>query len=215
MDIFEKQGTVIGLMKDFHFKSLHEKIEPLVIFNNSGNSAYLSIRIKAENASDIIPAIENKWKSFFPDKPFEYFFLDEYWGKLYEKEQKTSNLFFCFSGLAIFIACLGLFGLAAFSAQNKTKEIGIRKVLGASVSGIVSHLSMEFLKWVIIANIIAWPIAYYFMNKWLQDFAYRINISWWVFVLSGGIALVIALITVSVHAIKAAMANPIEALRYE
>jgi putative ABC transport system permease protein len=215
IETFEKQGTVIGLMKDFHFKSLHEKIEPLVIFNNPGNFAYLSIRMKAENALDIIPAIENKWKSFFPDKPFEYFFLDEYWGKLYEKEQKTSNLFLCFSGLAIFIACLGLFGLAAFSAQNKTKEIGIRKVLGASVSGIVSHLSMEFLKWVIIANIIAWPVAYYITNKWLQDFAYRIDISWWVFVLSGGIALIIAIATVSVHAIKAAIANPIEALRYE
>jgi len=211
-----KQGTVIGSMKDFHFKSLHEKIEPLVIYIGTPNDyAYLSVRIRTDNVAGVLNSIEKKWKTFSPDKPFEYFFLDEYWGKLYQKEQNMKNLFGWFSGLAIFIACLGLFGLAAFSAQNKTKEIGIRKVLGASVLGIVSMLSIDFTKWVIIANIIAWPVAYYFMNKWLEDFAYRIEISWWVFVLSGGIALMIALLTVSYQAIKAAIANPVDSLRYE
>jgi putative ABC transport system permease protein len=213
---FEKQGKVIGLIKDFHFKSLHEKIEPLVIYiGKSLDSDYLSVRIKTDNTAGILNTIKNKWKIFSTDKPFEYFFLNDYWGKLYKAGQSMKNLFTFFSGLAIFIACLGLFGLSAFSAQNKTKEIGIRKVLGAGVPGIISKLSFEFIKWVVIANIIAWPIAYYLMNKWLQDFAYRINISWWVFALSGIIALVISLATVSFQAIKAATANPVESLKYE
>ena len=212
---FEKSGTVIGLMKDFHFKSLHEKIEPLVIYYDPGMFEYLSIRIKTKNVSEVLNTIEKKWKSLSPGKPYEYFFFDEYWGKLYKKEHNMKTLFSVFSGFAIFIACLGLFGLAAFSAQNKTKEIGIRKILGATVPGIITKLSIDFTKWVLIANIIAFPLAYYLMDMWLQDFAYRIEINWWVFVLSGGIALLIALATVSYHAIKAATANPVESLKYE
>ncbi|MGD8777471.1 MAG: ABC transporter permease [Ignavibacteria bacterium] len=212
----EKQGNVIGLVKDFHFKSLHEKIEPLVIYiDKSDNSEYMSVRLKTNNVASVLNSIQNKWKDFSTDKPFEYFFLDDYWGKLYMAEQSMKNLFSFFSALAIFIACLGLFGLAAFSIQNKTKEIGIRKVLGASVPEIISKLSIEFTKWVVVANVIAWPVAYYFMTNWLQDFAYRIEISWWAFLLAGGIALVIALATVSFQAIKAAIANPVESLRYE
>ncbi len=213
---FKKQGSVIGLIKDFHFKSLHEKIDPMVIYiGKQDEFEYMSVKIKTKNIAGVLHSLENTWKSFSPDKPFEYFFLDSYWGKLYQKEQNMKNLFDCFSGLAIFIACLGLFGLTAISAQNKIKEIGIRKVLGASVPGIVLMLSIKFIRWVILANVIAWPVAYYFMNKWLQDFAYRTEISWWVFVLSGGVALAIALATVSFQAIKAATANPVEVLRYE
>jgi len=211
----DKRGVVIGLMKDFHFKSLHEKIEPMVIFINPSSFAYLSIRINTQNISGTLYSIKNTWKLFNPDKPFEYFFMDEIWGKLYQKEQNIRNLFNCFSGLAIFIACLGLFGLATFSAQNKTKEIGIRKVHGATVVQIVSMLLIEFTKWVIIASVIACPIAYYFMRKWLQDFAYRIEISWWVYIVSGGLVLLIALATVSTNAIKAATASPVKSLKCE
>ena len=188
----------------------------MVIYIGKPNDfEYMSVKVKTSNVAGVLHSLENTWKTFSPDKPFDYFFLDSYWGKLYQKEQNMKNLFSCFSGLAIFIACLGLFGLAAFNAQNKIKEIGIRKVLGATIPGIISKLSFEFVKWVIVANIIACPIAYYFMSKWLQDFAYRIDISWWMFVLSIGIALVIALATVSFQAIKAATANPVESLRYE
>jgi putative ABC transport system permease protein len=210
-----KQGTVIGVMKDFHFKSLHDKIEPMVLYIDTPAFAYLSIRVNTQNIFGTLQAVENKWKLLYPDKPFEYFFLDEFWGKLYQKEQNIRNLFNCFSGLAIFIACLGLFGLAAFSAQNKTKEIGIRKVHGATVMGIVSMLLIEFTKWVIIASVIACPLAYYFMHKWLQDFAYRIEIYWWVYVISISMVLLIALATVSVNALKAATANPVKSLKYE
>lgn len=156
-----------------------------------------------------------KWKTLSPDYPFEYHFLDESYEQLYESERKTGTIFNFFSLVALFIACLGLYGLASFSAEQRTKEIGVRKVLGASVAEVVFLLSKEFTKWVLMANIIAWPVAYYFMNKWLEDFAYRIDITLWVFVLSGGIALLIALVTVSYQAIKAALANPVESLRYE
>jgi len=207
--------TIVGVLKNFNFESLHQKIRPLGILLKRGLTAYMPIRIKAKDVQGAVSFIEEEWKKFVPDKPFEYFFLDDDFNKLYQSEQKTGEIFTSFSILAIFIACLGLFGLAAFTAERKTKEIGIRKVMGASIPGIIILLSKEFTKWVLFANIIAWPVAYYFMNNWLKDFAYRININFWIFIASGTIALLIALITVSIHAIRAATANPAKSLRYE
>ncbi len=207
--------TIIGVVKDFHIRSLHQKIEPLVIYYGRGQTSYLPIRISSKDISGTISHIKDEWKKFVPNKPFEYFFLDEDLNKLYQSEQKTGEILTSFSLLAIFIACLGLFGLAAFTTERRTKEIGIRKALGASVPHVIFILSKEFSKWVLVANIIAWPVAYYFMNKWLQDFAYRININIWIFVLAGIAALLIALLTVISHSVKAATANPIKSLRYE
>jgi putative ABC transport system permease protein len=175
----------------------------------------LSLKISTENLPQTIAAIERIYKTLFPGNPFSYSFVDEKFDEQYRNDQRFASLFSVFAGLAILIACLGLFGLASFSARQRTKEIGIRKVLGASVASVVALLSQEFVKLILLANLIAWPIAYFTMNKWLQDFAYRIDIGWWVFALAGGMALLIALVTVSTQAIKAALANPVEALRYE
>ena len=208
-------GTIIGVVKDFHINSLHQKIEPLVISLRRGFTAYLPIRISSNNIPATISLIKDEWKKFVPNKPFEYFFLDEDLNRLYQSEQKTGEILTSFSILAIFIACLGLFGLATFTAERRTKEIGIRKALGASTPGIIILLSKEFAKWVLISNIIAWPIAYFFMNKWLQDFAYRINMHFTIFILAGSAALIIAILTISIQAIKAAIASPIVSLHYE
>ncbi len=207
--------TIIGVLDDFHYESLHQKIRPLIISLGLGQTPYLPVKLKTADISSALSFIKNEWKKFVPGKPFEYYFLDEDINRLYLSEQKTGELFTAFSILAIFIACLGLFGLAAFTAERRTKEIGIRKALGSSVTGIIVLLSKEFTKWVLIANIIAWPAAYYFMNNWLKDFAYRININLWIFITSGVLALIIALSTVSIHAVKAARANPVKSLRYE
>ncbi len=207
--------TIIGIVKDFHLRSLHQKIEPLVIYYSRGQTNYLPIRISSNDISGSISAIKNEWKKFVQNKPFEYFFLDEDLNRLYHSDQKTGEILTSFSLLAIFIACLGLFGLAAYTTERRTKEIGIRKALGASVLRVIFILSKEFTKWVLVANVIAWPVAYYFMSKWLEDFAYRTNINIWIFILSGVLALLIALLTVISHAVKAARANPIKSLRYE
>jgi putative ABC transport system permease protein len=151
----------------------------------------------------------------FPGNPYEYKFLNEFFDRQYRSDIKTAEIFGLFTFLSIFISCLGLIGLSSLMITHKTKEIGIRKVLGASVPDVIKLVSKEFMKLVLLANLIAWPVAYYFMNNWLQDFAYRINISWWIFFISGGIALVIALITISFQAIKAATANPVKSLKYE
>jgi putative ABC transport system permease protein len=155
------------------------------------------------------------WKNMAADMPFDYRFMDESFKNIYDEESNVALTALAASLFAVLVACLGLFGLSTFMAQQKTKEIGIRKTLGASITAIFFLLSKEFLKWLVLANLIAWPVAYYFMDKWLQDFAYRINMGWWIFALSGGIALLIALLTVSYQAIKAAVANPIDSLRYE
>ena len=217
----EQRGNfhVIGVVKDFNYESLHQPIRPMALFYINGYYArtegYISARLKTKELAKTISYIESKWKKYAPGSPFEYSFLDKDFSRLYANEKQTQQLFLIFTFLAIFIACLGLFGLASYIAELRTKEIGVRKVLGASLSGIVFSLSKEFLKWIVYANIVAWPAAYYFINKWLQSFAYRIDISWWMFVLSGGIALIIALATVSIQAIKAATANPVMSLRYE
>ncbi|MCE2431471.1 MAG: ABC transporter permease [Candidatus Latescibacteria bacterium] len=209
------EGSIIGVVSDFHIGSLKQEIEPLVLPYLYRLPMYLAIRLHPDNVAEAIAAVEETWKKLAPNQPFSYTFLDQDYARLYNREQQMSHVFQIFSGLAILIACLGLFGLAAFTTQQRTKEIGIRKILGASVSGIIYLLSKDFLKLVIIANIIAWPIAYYAMNQWLQGFAYRIDLGIGTFILSGLIALLIAILTVSYQAIKAARANPVEALRYE
>jgi putative ABC transport system permease protein len=211
--------TVIGVIKDYHYESLHQEIRPQALFLSGGYytnvESYISVRLNTENISETIGYVENTWKDFAPNKPFEYSFLDEDYDNLYMNEQQTRKLFSIFSFLAIFIACLGLFGLASFIADRRTKEIGIRKVLGASVPRIVQILNKSFVKWVLMANLIAWPVAWFVMNSWLQNFAYRIELSWWMFVLAAVLALVIALITVSFQTVKAALRNPVDSLRYE
>ncbi|HZY37301.1 MAG TPA: FtsX-like permease family protein, partial [Mucilaginibacter sp.] len=206
-------GVIIGIVKDFHYKSLHDKIGPMVISNRSGEGFY--IKTAPGNSAAAIAAAGKVWKSYFPDAPFVYDFLDESYNDLYKSEQQSSVLITLFACIAIFISALGLLGLAAFAAEQKVKEIGIRKVLGASIQHIVRLLSIDFVKMVCIACIIAFPIAWWAMNKWLQDFAYRISLSWWIFGGAAGIALLIALITVSFQSIKAALANPVNSLRSE
>ena len=213
----DRRFKIIGVTKNFNYQSLHQAIRPLVIhlFDSSDLGKFISVRIKPEDYQGTISFLENTWKKFAGNEAFDFNFLDRNLARLYIAEQRTSKIATTFAVLAIFIACLGLLGLAAFITEQRTKEIGIRKVLGASISSLLFMLSKEFLKWVLIANIIAWPVAYYIMNNWLKDFAYRININLWIFLLSGIIALVIALLTVSSHAVKAAIANPIKSLRYE
>jgi putative ABC transport system permease protein len=208
--------TVIGIVKDFNYRSLHEKITSLVLTHPQWRSMdYISVRINNENISETLTFIENKWNEFVPEQPFDYYFLDSDFEDLHKEEFITGQLFTIFSVLAIFIACLGLLGLASFTAEQRTKEIGIRKTLGASVTKVVYSLSIEFTKWVILANIIAWPIAYFFMKNWLQNFAYHTNITIWEFIFAAVIAFVIAILTVSFQAIKTANKNPVESLRYE
>ena len=210
----EAQGDVVGVVKDFHYKSLHHEIEPLIIMTGDWFE-YFAIRIRSDDIAGTLSFLKAQWKEIAPNKPFDYFFLDDDYDKLYRAEKQIGTLFGLFSILAIFVASLGLFGLASFTAQRRIKEIGIRKVLGASVSNLVLMLSKEFALLVGIANLIAWPIAYYAMNRWLQDFAYRIDLEIWAFVLSGFLALFIALTTVSYQAYKVARTNPVDALRYE
>jgi putative ABC transport system permease protein len=208
------RANVIGVVKDFHFESLHKQIQPLVILYQP-NFQYWSIRVRPENLAATVQAVETLWREFAPQQPFEFSFLDQDFDAQYRAEERTGKIFGIFSALAIFIACLGQFGLASFTIQKRTKEIGVRKVLGASAVSIVSLLSKEFVKLVLLATLIASPLAYYIMHRWLQAFAYRIDIGVMTFILSGSVALVIALLTVSLQSLKAALANPVEALRYE
>jgi putative ABC transport system permease protein len=211
-------GNIIGVVRNFHFQSIHNKIEPLLIVPQNLwplNAGFISVKSRNQNLASLIPYLEEEWEKHFPSVPYEYSFLDEDFGKFYLSEGKLGKIIGSFAILAIFIASLGLYGLAAFSAEARTKEIGIRKVLGASVLSLVTSLSLEFTKWVVIANLIAWPLAYFIMNKWLEDFAYRINIPLWSFIIAGIAALAIAVLTVSYQAVKAALTNPVRSLRYE
>jgi putative ABC transport system permease protein len=204
---------VIGVVEDFHFKSLHERIAPLMMVLEQ--SPGLIVKVRAGEAAGVLAGIQSQWAQFGIEEPLDYAFLDDYYQKAYAKEQKTGALMLIFAGLTIFIACLGLFGLAAFAAQQRTKEIGIRKVLGASVAGITGLLAKDFLKLVVIAILIASPVAYYCMNQWLSDFAYRIDMQWWMFVTAGGAAVLIAFLTVGFQSVRAALANPVKSLRSE
>ena len=207
---------IIGVINNFNYESLHKNIRPLVIhLHKPRQNSICTIRLSSENPVATITSIKNKWKEFTGKENFYYRFVEENISRLYENEERTSIIAGVFTFLAIFIACLGLFALAAFITEQKTKEIGIRKVLGASIPEVVVLLSKQFTKWVIIANLIAWPVAYYFMNTWLQDFAYRIEIGWTIFVSAGLLALVIAVLTISYQTIKAALANPVKSLKYE
>jgi putative ABC transport system permease protein len=214
------KGKVIGVIGDFHFESLKHKIVPIVLMNPATTPKEsffnsLSIKVAGNNIPDALASVEKTWKKYLPEIPYQYNFLDERFATLYESEQRQGTIFTVFACIAIFIACLGLFGLSAFSITQRIKEIGVRKVLGANVSSIVTLLSKDFLKLVMIASVIAFPIAWYAMTHWLRDFAYRINIHWWVFILSAILALIVALATVSFQAIKAAIANPVKSLRTE
>lgn len=208
-------GRIIGVVKDFYFKSMHEKLGPVVVFNNPEWRNHFVVRTTGKDASLAIKAIAKTWKKFIPHSPLEYTFLDETFNGLYKKDQLTSFLVLIFAIIAVVISALGLFSLAAFEAERRTKEIGIRKVLGAKVAGIAALLSKDFVKLVCIAIIIMSPLAWYLLGIWLQDFAYRINISWWMFALTGLLAIFIAMCTVSFQAIKAAVANPVKSLRTE
>lgn len=212
------KGRVIGVINNFHFESLHQKILPIILVMPSRvNGGYnrISVKLAGSDLPAAIAHLEKTWKRFLPETPFEYTFVDEQFGKLYQSEQRQGTLFTSFACIAIFIACLGLLGLSAFAITQRIKEIGIRKVLGASAGGIVGLLSKDFLKLVAISALIAFPVAWYAMHHWLQDFAYRISIQWWVFLLAGVLASAVALITIGFQAIKAALANPVKSLRSE
>jgi putative ABC transport system permease protein len=220
MRLWGKSGRIIGVAEDFHFASFHTAIEPLIFTipdssQEDGRCRIMTVRIKPGNPRGILSFIENAWHEQLPGVPFDYYFYNDSLDKQYFSEFRMRTIFQYFSGISILIACLGLFGLASISAEQRMKEIGIRKALGASVSNVVLTLSKEFLAWVVLANLVAIPIAWYFMSKWLQDFAYRIPLRWWMFAIAGGMAFLIAFMTVGVRAIKAATANPVESLRYE
>ena len=210
-----KNLRVIGILKNFHFQSVHNKIEPAVIVTGPIRYGFLMIKLHPEDMAETIGFVKQTWDKVYPGIPFDYHFLDEDYDRMYRAEERIGTLLNYFSTLAVVIACLGLFGLASFTTEQRTKEIGIRKVLGASTTNIVILLCREFLKLVIIANVIAWPVAYFSMFNWLQDFAYRININLFIFLAAAVISILIALFTVSLQATKAAMANPVKSLRYE
>jgi putative ABC transport system permease protein len=206
---------IIGIVKDFHTRSLHQEIEPMVLTNTPENFQMASLRFASRSAPEVMAKLNEKWKQLFPAAAFDSFFLDESFDSMYQAEERLEKIFTSFSVLAILISCLGLFGLAAYMTEKRTKEVGIRKVLGASTWRIVLLLSNEFGKWVLIANVIAWPLAYYLMNRWLQTFAYHTAIGIGVFFFSGFAALVIALLTVSYQSVHTARRNPVDSLRYE
>ena len=206
--------NIIGVVKNFHFETLRNNIGPLC-FRLARSTGLASFKVEAEKIPQILKQAEAKWKTMAPGMPFNHRFLDDSFDEMYRVEQRVSNIALTFAILAIIVACLGLFGLASFIAEQRTKEIGIRKVLGLSMEGIIKLLSKDFIRLVLIAFVIASPVAWYFMHKWLQDFAYRVDISWWVFALAGSLALAIAMLTVSYQAVKAAFTNPVTSLRSE
>ena len=211
----DRRYNIIGVVKDINFQSLHEKVEPMVIFYNPDITNYLSLKISENNIQETIAYIEDKWKEFVPNKILEYYFFDDDYEQLYLAENRTGKIFSVFSALAIFIACLGLLGLSSYTAEQRSKEIGIRKVLGASVQSIINLLSKETIALVGISSVLAWPAAYYLMRNWLQDFENQINIGVGEFILSTTVALFLGLMIVGFQAYKAAVSNPVEALKYE
>ncbi len=213
--VWDLSKRIIGVVEDYHFESLHNKITPIAMRIDPNRYRQVCIRISPHRIPDTLAFLKNKWKEVYPEYPFEYRFLDDTIQNQYRSEHATGKIVTVFTVLALFISCLGIFGLSSYTAEQRTKEIGIRKVLGATVSSIIKHISKEFVILVIIANVIIWPLAYFIMNRWLQSFAYRISIGWWAFVLTGIAALVISLLTVSWQIIRAATANPVDSLRYE
>lgn len=214
----ENPHRIVGVVKDFHYMGLQSAIEPLVLQHflaNNTRIGYFTLTMKTSDMHETVRFVGNTWSDLFPEYPFEYFFLDEDFKRLYEKEERLSQMINALTYLGIFVTCLGLWGLSSLSTEQRIKEIGIRKILGASVSGIILLLSKEFTKWVLAANIIAWPIGYFLLQNWLQNFAYRTQVTPHIFILSALFALAIAAITVSLQTMRAAKANPVESLRYE
>jgi putative ABC transport system permease protein len=211
-------GTIIGVVKNYHHVPLHREIMPHVFTINPRNFRalkYVFIKIKPGNIPDTLRYIKETSESYAPDYPYEYSFLDQGIGNLYQAEQKLGRIFGYFAFVAIFVSCLGIFGLASFTAEKKTKEIGIRKVLGATISSIVILLSKEFSRWILLANIIAWPVGWYAMHKWLENFAYRTSLNPWLFILAGVLSFFIAALPIGYQSVKAAIADPVDSLRYE
>ena len=207
--------TVIGVVRDYHGLSLRSEIEPLGFIARSEFFYSLNLRIRPEGTAETLAFLESQWKRFVPEEPFEYHFMDEFMEWIYFDEIRTGKMLGMFSLLAIFVACMGLFALAAFVVQSRTKELGVRKVLGASTSHLVMLLSREFLLLILLASVVAWPIAYYLMRDWLSGFAYRTSLNLVPFAVSTMLVLIIAFVTLSVQAVRAAQANPIDALRDE
>jgi putative ABC transport system permease protein len=207
-------------VKDFNVSSLHETIEPFALFHNQSKTynlahSYITVRIRAADMRKSISDLGDQWKQFIPGTPFDYSFLDDELDAQYRTEQLMGTIFGIFTFLSIFVACLGLFGLSLYTVERRTSEIGVRKVLGASVQSIVSLLSRDLLKMILISAVIAFPVAWLAMAKWLEDFAYRTEIRWWIFFLAALSAVIVALLTVSYQSIKAALANPVQSLRSE
>ncbi|WP_031525954.1 ABC transporter permease [Dyadobacter crusticola] len=210
-----REGKIVGVVKDFHFRSLQETIKPLSMRIEPNGTELISVKMEGKDVKTVLAAVEEKWKQIIPERPFSYYFMDEFFDRQYRAEERFEKLFFNFAILAIFISCLGLLGLASYSTMQRTKEIGVRKVMGASIGSIVGLLSRDFLKLVFIAFIIASPVAYYAMYKWLENFAYKTDIYWWIFVLAGILSTAIAFLTVSFQSIRAAVMNPVRSLRSE
>jgi len=208
-------GPIIGVVQDFHFSTLHKEVKPFVMVLEPRFLGSILVKIKPKNAAVTIGTIKNIWNDMFPEDPFEYRFLDDLFHALYAEEQQLNQIILGFSVIAILLGCLGLFGLVLHGTQQRTKEIGIRKTLGASVANIVAMLSSSYLRWVVLGNVVAWPFAWYAMHRWLQNFSYRIDLTIWPFLFSGAAALLVALLAVSWQTLRAATANPIDALRYE
>lgn len=209
------QGVVIGVVKDFNFESLHKNIEPVAILVNPTLFENIAIKISPDNVPRTLDFLKARWQTLVPDQIFQYSFLANDFNALYKSESRLGKIFTIVSAMAVFIACLGLFGLSAFIIELRKKEIGVRKVLGATVTAITCTLSVGFGKWVILSNLAAWPIAWYLMNRWLQNFAYRIDNWEWIFLPAGFLALVVVSLTISYKVVRAASINPVETLRYE
>lgn len=211
----EMKGTVVGVLKDFNDRSFRQDLAPLLVTTDIVMYNQAGIKLAAANISSTLQSVKTIWEQTFPDFVYEYRFLDDKIDSFYKQENQLAQLYKIFAAIAIFLSCLGLYGLASFMAVQRIKEVGIRKVLGATAANIVYLFSKEFIVLIAIAFVIATPIAWYFMNKWLQDYVYRIDISWWMFIVGGVVAIIIALATISFQAIKAAIANPVKSLRTE
>lgn len=207
--------TIIGVIKDFNFEHLSDDVSPMSIFLNTDRCRYMFIKINEKNTTQTVSAIEEIWNSVFPTYPFVHSMLADSFKEMYSREEQTGNLFKYFAILAIIISCLGLFGLASYMAEQKTKEIGVRKVLGASESSIIFIMSKEFIIWVIIANMIAWPVTWYFGKQFLDEYANSTDLSFTIFIMAGIASFIITFLTISFQAVKASRSNPVDALRYE
>jgi putative ABC transport system permease protein len=214
---WEDEGKIIGIVKNFHTSSLHNEIGPVIftLSQRHGSHSYIFVKIRPNDISGTIASLEKKSAEFAPNNLFEYSFLDDEFNRQYANDQRRGDIYKHFTFLAIFISCLGLFGMASFTAEQRTKEIGIRKVLGASITNIIVLISKDFLVLLFVSNVIAWPIAYYLMNKLLNNYAYRTSIAAWVFIVSGMMAVFIALLTVCIKIVRVAHSNPVDSLRYE